>query len=262
VLADADGRCLARLDLGEAGAAPRIASVRPLAVTPDYHGPVLVTGTHVGGPGDTIFCRSGGGAVFLASFAARWPPAWCAALLLSWQGLGLVLCTVRWGAVHVSSLLAAAAQLPFQPRAPMPRPPTPTHPLVPPPAASFPTAEVVARGPLLEGVGGRPCGAVAPPSWALLRIPALPQGCLSIEAQHGDFVSPPAALLVLEDAAAVAELRQLELPGCAGTHDDASELLHRLGAVLRFAGCPRAGDGDEALAARVRAAAQVSCRLV
>ncbi len=62
-------------------------------------------------------------------------------------------------------------------------------------------------------------------SWALLRIPALKEGCLQIEAQRGMLVGPPHSLLVLDDEEAVAELRQLELPTCSVR--DVPELLHR-----------------------------------
>jgi hypothetical protein len=50
-----------QLDLASSGeAVPEISSVRPLAVTPSYQGPILVTGRHVGGEGDTVYCRNGG----------------------------------------------------------------------------------------------------------------------------------------------------------------------------------------------------------
>lgn len=82
-----------------------------------------------------------------------------------------------------------------------------------------------------------------------------------MEAQHGVLVSTPHSLLVLDDEEAVAELRQLELPGCHAAH--ASELLHRLGAVLRFGrgrwrrGAAGGSSADGALLRRVDGAAQV-----
>ena len=152
---------------------------------------------------------------------------------------------------------------------------------------TYPTAEVLGRGALLPGAEGQ----AADLSWVLLRIPnlevraalgpvaslhpppapALPprvpwplaglsacrpppqEGCHRVEAQRGVFVSPPHSLLVLRDAAAAAELLQLEwADSCVG---DAPELLHRLGAVLGFArrGAWRA---DAALQRRVASAAQ------
>ena len=60
-LVDSGKQQLMRLELGDSGAAtPEILSVRPLAVTPAYAGPVLVTGRNMGGPQDAVFCRNGG----------------------------------------------------------------------------------------------------------------------------------------------------------------------------------------------------------
>ena len=39
----------------------QICSVRPLAVTAAYNGPILVTGRNIGGSADTLYCRNGGG---------------------------------------------------------------------------------------------------------------------------------------------------------------------------------------------------------
>ena len=87
------------------------------------------------------------------------------------------------------------------------------------------------------------------------------EGCHQVEAQRGVLLSVPQPFLVVEDAAAVEELRQLEQPGwCA---PEVAELLLRLGAVLRFArqqqerrGSDAAEAGDAALVARAAAAAQ------
>ncbi len=95
-----------------------------------------------------------------------------------------------------------------------------------------------------------------PPAVAPAR--RLQEGCLRFEAQRGIFVSPQHSVLVLDDEAAVAELRQLETSGCAAPV--AAELLHRLGAVLRFERALHAVDGavlDAELVARVARAAQV-----
>lgn len=101
-----------------------------------------------------------------------------------------------------------------------------------------------------------PAGQHGAASWALLRIPALKEGCHRIEAQRGMLVGPPHSLLVLDDEEAVAELRQLELPTCSVR--DVPELLHRLGVVLRFGGSTDpAGHSGEALRRRVQSAAQV-----
>lgn len=177
VVVDASGRRVMQLDLASSGeAVPEISSVRPLAVTPSYQGPILVTGRHVGGEGDTVYCRNGG---------------------------------------------------------------------------EYPTTEVLGHGMLLTA----PAGQHGAASWALLRIPALKEGCHRIEAQRGMLVGPPHSLLVLDDEEAVAELRQLELPTCSVR--DVPELLHRLGVVLRFGGSTDpAGHSGEALRRRVQSAAQ------
>lgn len=61
VLLDAGKRRVATLDLSASpAAAPAIASVRPLAMTPAYSGPVLVIGRNIGGPDDALYCRNGG----------------------------------------------------------------------------------------------------------------------------------------------------------------------------------------------------------
>lgn len=61
VLLDASKRQVASLDLGASrAAAPAIASVRPLAMTPAYSGPILVTGRNLAGADDALFCRNGG----------------------------------------------------------------------------------------------------------------------------------------------------------------------------------------------------------
>ena len=39
---------------------PQICSVRPLAMTPAYDGPIMVTGRNIGGSADTLYCRNGG----------------------------------------------------------------------------------------------------------------------------------------------------------------------------------------------------------
>lgn len=61
-LLDGEKRQVAMLDLAaSAEVAPAIASVRPLAMTPAYVGPILVTGRNIGGAEDGLFCRNGGG---------------------------------------------------------------------------------------------------------------------------------------------------------------------------------------------------------
>ncbi|KAL4451665.1 hypothetical protein ABPG75_007327 [Micractinium tetrahymenae] len=176
-LLDESQEQLLQLDLAaSAGVAPELCSVRPLAVTPCYSGPIMVTGRNIGDPQDMLFCRNGD---------------------------------------------------------------------------AFPTTEVLGRGVLLR------CPTAGDKHWALLRIPSLEEGCLRLEAQRGLFISAPHSLLVLDDEAAVAELRQLETADCAAP--EVAELLHRLGAVLRFERALRqAGEAavDAELLARVARAAQ------
>lgn len=121
------------------------------------------------------------------------------------------------------------------------------------PAGTYPTTEILGQGPLLtSGCGDR--------SWVLMRVPRLAEGCHEVEAQRGVLLSVPQPFLVVDDAAVVAELRQLEQPGlCA---PEVAELLQRLGAVLRFARQHQqqqnggSGAADAAVVARVAAAAQ------
>lgn len=89
-----------------------------------------------------------------------------------------------------------------------------------------------------------------------MRVPHLLEGCHEVEAQRGVLLSAPQPFLVVDDAAAVAELRQLEQPGLCEA--EAAELLQRLGAVLRFARQHQrqGGAADAAVVARVAAAAQ------
>ena len=103
-------------------------------------------------------------------------------------------------------------------------------------------------------------------NWVVLRVPRLEEGCHRVEAQRGSFVSAPHSFLVLDDPAAVEELRQLEQAGSGVP--DAAELLHRLGAVLRFRRSSRSDSGPsssgsrgavQAVTRRVDAAAQVRC---
>ena len=104
-------------------------------------------------------------------------------------------------------------------------------------------------------------------NWVVLRVPRMEEGCHRVEAQRGSFVSAPHSFLVLDDPEAVEELRQLEQAD-SGMPDPA-ELLHRLGAVMRFgrSGCngggsPSSSGGSgagQAMMRRVGAAAQVRC---
>lgn len=174
-LVDSNNRQLARLDLeGSAAILPQICSVRPLAMTLAYDGPIMVTGRNIGGSADTLYCRNGG---------------------------------------------------------------------------AYPTTEILGRGPLLTSSDGDR-------SWVLMRVPHLLEGCHEVEAQRGVLLSAPQPFLVVDDAAAVAELRQLEQPGLCEA--EAAELLQRLGAVLRFARQHQrqGGAADAAVVARVAAAAQ------
>lgn len=60
-LLDEDKEQLLQVDLAaSAGAMPELCSVRPLAVTPSYSGPFMLTGRNIGDPQDTLFCRNGG----------------------------------------------------------------------------------------------------------------------------------------------------------------------------------------------------------
>lgn len=127
----------------------------------------------------------------------------------------------------------------------------------PPPAGAYPATEILGRGPLLNS-------GCSDSSWVLLRVPGLAEGCHQLEAQRGVLLSVPQPFLVVDDAAAVVELRQLEQSGCCMS--EVAELLLRLGAVLRFAqqhqqrqggeGSDAAEAADVALVARTAAAAQ------
>ena len=118
------------------------------------------------------------------------------------------------------------------------------------PTGAYPTTEILGRGPLLTSSDGDR-------SWVLMRVPHLSEGCHEVEAQRGVLVSAPQPFLVVDNAAAVAELRQLEQSGLCEA--EAAELLQRLGAVLRFARQhqqQQGGAADAAVVARVAAAAQ------
>ena len=107
------------------------------------------------------------------------------------------------------------------------------------------------------------CACLHPTTPCIAPCRALQEGCHLVEAQRGIFVSTPAAFLVIEDEAAAAELRQLEAVDSTLPSSDTTELLTRLGAVLRFGrglrdACPAdVARVDAALLARVAAAAQV-----
>ena len=46
----------------------QVCTVRPLAMTPSYLGPIMVTGRNMGGNQDGLFCRLGGAALRSACF--------------------------------------------------------------------------------------------------------------------------------------------------------------------------------------------------
>jgi hypothetical protein len=56
-----DGSVVACLDVaGSRGLAPELVALQPLAVTPDYQHSFLLTGSHIGGSHDEVFCRHKG----------------------------------------------------------------------------------------------------------------------------------------------------------------------------------------------------------
>eukprot|EP00887_Chlorella_sp_A99_P001829 scaffold19.g1829.t1 len=93
---------------------------------------------------------------------------------------------------------------------------------------SYPLTEVVGKGQEVR----LSADVTLQLEWVQLHVPALAPGAHQVEAQRGLLCSEPLSFLVLDDAEAAAELRQLEAsPMGIG---DVPEFLHKVGIVLQF----------------------------